>query len=326
MSTQDSRMVIGIQPTCWTNDDFPEIGNETPYQVILDQTRKAGYEGGSTGHNYPTHLPSLLRSLENPNMSAETPPTFPGNRKPLRIASTWSGTTFTTGVNFDAALTAFKQQIEFLKAVNAKDVVVAELANAVNGVRTKSVLHDGPILNNPEWYLLATSLNIAGEIAQKEGMQLSYHPHVGTGVMTIDEADRLLASTKEKYVGLCLDTAHLLYGGATRATKATKDDVVEFTKRHKHRIKHVHLKNVRKSVLPVVVENNYSFYQAIQEGIFTVPGDTEGELDLDRILEVLQSVSYNGWLVVEAEQNPLHADPLKCAHTAREYIRSKLHY
>jgi inosose dehydratase len=319
-------MAIGIQPTCWTNDDFPEIGNETPYQVILEQTREAGYEGGSTGHNYPTHLPSLLRSLENPNMSAETPATSSDNIKPLRIASTWFGTSFTTGVNFDVAVTAFKQQIEFLKAVKAKDVVVAELANAVNQVRSKSVLDDRPILNTPEWYLLATSLNIAGEIAQKEGMQLSYHPHVGTGVMTIDEADRLLASTKEKYVGLCLDTAHLLYGGATRATKATKDDVVEFAKRHKHRIKHVHLKNVRKSVLPVARENNYSFYQAIQEGIFTVPGDTEGELDLDRILEVLQSVSYNGWLVVEAEQNPLHADPLQCAHTAREYIRSKLHY
>jgi inosose dehydratase len=308
VTTRNSRMVIGIQPTGWTNDDFPEIGNDTPYQVILDQTKQEKYEGGSTGHNYPTHLPSLLYSLKS---------------RGLRIASTWFGTTFTTGVNFDASLTAFKQQIEFLKAVDAKDVVVAELANAVNQGRSKSVLTDRPILNTPEWYLLTTSLNIAGEIAHKEGMQLSYHPHVGTGVMTIDESDHLLAATEEKYVGLCLDTAHLLYGGAN---KITKDDVVDFTRRHKHRIKHVHLKNVRKSVLPVAVKNNYSFYQAIQEGIFTVPGDTKGELDLDKILEVLQSVGYNRWLVVEAEQNPLHVDPLKCAHTAREYIKSKLHY
>jgi inosose dehydratase len=298
-------MVIGIQPTGWTNDDFPEIGNDTPYQVILDQTQESGYQGGSTGHNYPAHLPSLLYSLE---------------RRKLRIASTWFGTTFTTGVNFDIAFTAFKQQIEFLKAVNAKDVVVAELANAVNQVRSKCVLTDRPILNTPEWYLLTTSLNIAGKIANDNGMQLSYHPHVGTGVMTIPETDRLLASTDPNYVALCLDTAHLRYGGASQA------DLETLTKAHLKRIKHVHLKNVRKDVLPVAVSNNYSFYQAIQEGIFTVPGDPDGDLNLDPILKALQSIGYDRWLVVEAEQNPLHANPLKCAKTARAYIKSQLGY
>lgn len=302
---QNSQMVIGIQPTGWTNDDFPEIGNDTPYQVILDQTRQAGYHGGSTGHNYPTHLPSLLNAVDSRN---------------LRIASTWFGTTFTTGVNFDTAIAAFKQQIEFLKAVNAKDVVVAELANAVNQVRSKSVLTDRPILNPPEWYLLTTSLNIAGKIAQDNGMQLSYHPHVGTGVMTVHETDQLLKSTDADYVALCLDTAHLRYGGASQA------DLENLTKTHLKRIKHVHLKNVRKDVLPRATSGEYSFYQAIQEGIFTVPGDPDGDLNLDPILERLQSIGYDRWLVVEAEQNPLHANPLKCAQTARNYIKSRLGY
>jgi inosose dehydratase len=302
---RSSRMVVGIQPTCWTNDDFPEIGNDTPYQIILDQTKQAGYEGGSTGHNYPTHLPSLLHSLKSRN---------------LRIASTWFGTTFTAGVNFDAAMTAFKQQIEFLRAVNAKDVVVAELENAVNQVRSKSVLTDRPILNTPQWYLLATSLNIAGKIAQDNGMHLSYHPHVGTGVMTVHETDQLLKSTDAKYVALCLDTAHLRYGGASQA------DLESLTNTHLKRIKHVHLKNVRRDVLPIATRDNYSFYQAIQGGIFTVPGDPDGDLNLDPILEALQSVGYDRWLVVEAEQNPLHANPLKCAQTARDYIKSRLGY
>lgn len=298
-------MVIGIQPTGWTNDDLPEIGNDIPYQVILDQTKQAGYEGGSTGHNYPTHLPSLLHALQS---------------RKLAIASTWFGTTFTTGANFDAAITAFKQQIEFLKAVNAKDVVVAELANAVNQVRTKSVLSDRPILNEPEWYLLTTSLNIAGKIAQDNGMQLSYHPHVGTAVMTTDETDRLLESTDPNYVALCLDTGHLRYGGTTQA------DLESLTKTYVKRIGHVHLKNVRSDVLPVAVSNEYSFYRAIEEGIFTVPGDPAGDLNLDPILDSLQSISYDRWLVVEAEQNPLHANPLAFAQTARAYIKSRIGY
>ena len=305
MAAQVSRMRIGIQPTGWTNDDFPEIGNDVPYEVILDETEQAGYEGGSTGHNYPTHLPSLLYAL---------------NRRKLEIVSTWFGTAFTTGVDFTAGLTAFRQQIDFLKAVKAKDVVVAELANAVNQVRSKSVLTDRPILNTPEWYLLTSSLDIAGKIAHDNGMQLSYHPHVGTGVMTIEETDRLLASTNPEYVGICLDTAHLRYGGATQ------DELERLTTTHVKRITHVHLKNARKQVLPVAVAGEYSFYQAIQAGIFTVPGDPQGDLDLDPIVDALLSVGYDRWLVVEAEQNPHHANPLAAAQTARAYIKDRLGY
>lgn len=298
-------MMIGIQPTGWTNDDFPEIGNDTPYQTILDQTKQAGYQGGSTGHNYPAHLPSLLNAV--------------GSRG-LQISSTWFGTTFTTGVDFETAITAFQQQIEFLKAVNAKDVVVAELANAVNQVRSKCVLTDRPKLNTPEWYLLTTSLNIAGKIAQDNGMQLSYHPHVGTGVMTVDETDQLLASTDPNYVALCLDTAHLRFGGASQA------DLENLTKTHSKRIKHVHLKNVRKDVLPMAVGNNYSFYQAIEGGIFTVPGDPDGDINLNPILDSLQSVGYDRWLIVEAEQDPAKANPLEYANMARDFLRKRLGY
>jgi len=312
LGAQTARMKIGIQPTGWTNDDFPEIGNDTPYQLILDQTKQAGYEGGSPGHNFPTHLPSLLYSL---------------HRRDLQIVSTWFGTTFTTGVDLDAAVMAFQQQLDFLQSVNARDVVVAELANAVNQVRSVPVLTARPILNTAQWYLLTTLLDTAGKLAQERGMQLSYHPHVGTGVMTIDETERLLDSTDDKYVGLCLDTAHLCYGGADQA------DVVNLTKKHVKRITHVHLKNVRKNVREKAVRDGYSFYQAIQEGIFTVPADPAtappdliGELDLDPILDALISVSYDRWLVVEAEQNPLHANPLTCAKTAREYIRGRLGY
>ena len=132
-------------------------------------------------------------------------------------SSTWVGTTFTTGIGFNGAFDTFKSQIEFLKAVDAKDVVVVELANAVNQVRAKSVLTDRPILNEPQWYLLTKSLDLAGKYARDHGMQLSYHPHVGTGVMTVEETERLLGSTDRDDVALCLDTAHLRFGARVRA-------------------------------------------------------------------------------------------------------------
>ena len=312
-------MVIGIQPTGWTNDDFPEIGDDYPYQVILEQTKEAGFEGGSTGHNYPSHLPSLRHAMESGG---------------LKIASTWAGTAFTTGVDAKAAFAAFQAQVTFLKDVGAQDVVVAELANAVNQVRTKSVLNDRdrPTLNEAQWFLLIELLDQAGKYAKDQGMQLSYHPHVGTCVMTVKETERLLDHTNPDYVGLCLDTAHLRYGGAS------PKELVGLARKYAGRITHVHLKNVRPAVLDAA--KNYSFYQAIRSGIFTVPGDPDGEdseLVLDPVMELLKEVGYSRWMVIEAEQVPTKYDPsapenlenptpLKYARIARAYLRKHLDY
>jgi len=304
MSNGQKKMTFGIQPTCWTNDDFPELGNNTPYQVILDQTEEAGFAGGSTGHNYPSHLPSLLEALKVND---------------LKIASTWAGTSFTTGVDAEAAFADFQAQVTFLKEVGAKDVVVAELANAVNQIRTKAVLADRPILVESQWYLLTELMDQAGKYAKDQNMQLSYHPHVGTCVMTLEETERLMDSTNPDYVGLCLDTGHLRYGGTSMS------DLVAFTKKYARRVTHVHLKNIRPAVLPVATKENYSFYQAIRSGIFTVAGDPDGE-DLTAIVEILTGVGYSGWMVVEAEQDPAKANPLQYAKMARAFLREHVGY
>ena len=217
--SSEHKVRIGIQPTGWTNDDFPEIGNDTPYQQILDETKETGFEGGSTGHNYPTHVPSLIFALK---------------RRGLGITSTWVGTQFTAESQFEPTIEVVKGQIAFLTAVGATDIVVAELAAAVDQVRTKAVLDDRPIFNEAQWYLLATGLNEAGRLARESGMRLSYHPHVGTGVQVRDEIDRLLAATDPEYVSMCLDTGHARFAGV---------DPVRLTADYIERIKHVHLKD-----------------------------------------------------------------------------------
>lgn len=301
MSPQSKLSVrVGIQPTCWTNDDFPEIGNDTPYQVILDETRACGYAGGSTGHNYPTHLPSLKHALESRSLS---------------ITSTWVGTSFTAEGQYNATLNTVREQIAFLRAVGARDIVVAELAGAVNQVRTKYVLADRPILNEAQFYLLQTGLNEAGRMAEAAGMRLSYHPHVGTGVQNLDEINRLFQGTDSMLVWMCLDTAHALYAGV---------DPVALAKDYAKRIGHVHLKNLRQEVKERAIAGRYSFFHAICEGIFTVPGDPDGVIDFTPIFAALRSVDYSGWLVVEAEQDPRKANPKKYASMAREYIREGL--
>jgi inosose dehydratase len=95
---------------------------------------------------------------------------------------------------------------------------------------------------------------------------------------------------------------------------------MEFIQLYSNRIKHVHLKNIRQNVMDDVLKKQASFKDAIKLGVFTVPGDPEGTLDFQRILTALSDKNYSGWLVVEAEQDPAKAPPLKYALMAREYL------
>ena len=58
----------------------------------------------------------------------------------------------------------------------------------------------------------------------------------------------------------------------------------------------------------------------MRNGAFTVPGD--GDVDFDPVFEKLSKAGYEGWLLVEAEQDPAKADPLEYAQKGRAYIRA----
>jgi inosose dehydratase len=84
----------------------------------------------------------------------------------------------------------------------------------------------------------------------------------------------------------------------------------------------VHLKDVRPEVVSQVKTEGLSFQQGVEGGVFTVPGD--GSIDFVPILETLGGAAYEGWLVVEAEQDPAKANPLEYALKARAYLREVL--
>jgi len=129
-----------------------------------------------------------------------------------------------------------------------------------------------------------------GAIAKQKGMQLTYHHHMGTGVQTSEEIDRLMEMTDPELVGLLYDTGHLVFSG---------EDHLAVLKKYVKRIKHVHLKNVRFEMLEKAKREKWSFLQAVRNGTFTVPGD--GGLDFVPVFETLKSAGYTGWWVVEAE-------------------------
>jgi inosose dehydratase len=83
----------------------------------------------------------------------------------------------------------------------------------------------------------------------------------------------------------------------------------------------VHLKDLRQVIRERAVAEKWSFLQAVKSGVFTVPGD--GDLDFKPIFKALKQADYQGWWVVEAEQDPAKANPLEYAMKARAYIRKK---
>jgi inosose dehydratase len=168
-----------------------------------------------------------------------------------------------------------------------------------------------PVFDDAEWALLLAGLNEIGDMAAAEGMRVSYHHHMGTGVQTRKEVDRLLAGTDPARVHLLLDTGHLAWSG---------DDPLALARDHADRIGHVHLKDLRPGVLEWSRREDPSFHDAVLEGIFTVPGD--GMIDFAPILQTLDEAGYTGWLVVEAEQDPAKAEPLAYAKQAREYLHA----
>ena len=121
-----------------------------------------------------------------------------------------------------------------------------------------------------------------------------------------------VTETDAKYVSLLYDTGHFAYCG---------ENPLDMVKEHVTRIKHVHLKDIRPEVVKKVKEEHLSFLEGVRLGTFTVPGD--GCISFDEIFAVLKDNNYEGYMLVEAEQDPAKANPLEYAMKARAYIKEK---
>ncbi len=288
---------LGVTPTLWVNDDFPLIDIGIPFEQIVSEMALAGYQGCSVGHKYPTDVNVLRAALE---------------LRGLRVSEPWTSTYFTIADMEKTTLQRFRKSLDFIQAMGGTDIVVAEFGQAVNPLPV-AVFPDHPIFDDRQWDALIQGLEHLGEIANSAGMRLCYHHHMGTGVMTRADVDRLMTSTDPDLVHLLLDTGHIAFAG---------DDPLAMAQDYGDRIKHVHLKSVRADVAAKVRADNLSFQDGIEAGVFTVPGD--GAIDFVPILEALADHGFQGWLMVEAEQDPAKANPLEHALMARRYLRSVL--
>lgn len=287
---------LGIAPIAWTNDDMPELGKENTFEQCISEMALAGFQGTEIGSKYPRDPHILNKALKI---------------RGLEVAGAWFSAYLTTE-DYEYTKTRFVEHCDFLKAVGADVVVVSEQGHSIQGLN-KNLFRYKPTFTNEEWKILSEGMNKLGEIARKKGMDLVYHHHMGTGVQTEDEIHRLMEMTDPSIVHLLFDTGHLIF---------SNEDPKSILLKYFHRIKHVHLKDIRLNVLNRVKEKQMSFLEAVKEGVFTVPGD--GDIDFEPIFNILKENHYKGWLLVEAEQDPKRANPFEYALIARNYLRESI--
>ena len=285
---------VGITPTGWTNDDYPALGDHISFGQCVSEMALAGYEGCSVGHKFPKDPDVLMREL---------------SQRGLRVSEPWSSTYFTVNNMRERTFENFRESMAFIKRMGGTSVVVAELGHAVHQQPVPPIANK-PHFSDAQWKAMTEGLNELGRIAAEADMQLCYHHHMGTGVMFRPEVDRLMAETDPDVVHLLLDTGHLYWAG---------DDPLAMAKAYAGRIRHVHLKDIRRDIMERCNASNRTFIEGVMEGVFTVPGD--GVIDFAPIFKVLADANFKGWLMVEAEQDALKANPLDYARKARAYIR-----
>lgn len=282
---------FGVAPIAWTNSDLPQLGGDTTLETCLRESRAGGFSGTETGVKFPMEAATL-----GPILKAHD----------LALVSGWfSGELLTRSVAEEKE--RMKAQMATFRALGAPVLVYAETSGSVQS-RIDAPISTRPRLDDGAFRDYGRKLTALAEWMADEGVPMTYHHHMGTVVETQREVDLLMANTGSA-VGLLLDTGHLTYAGA---------DVLETTRRHQRRINHVHCKDIRPDVLKRARQKDQSFLSAILDGVFTVPGD--GMIDYYAFARLLAEMGYEGWVVIEAEQDPAKAPPFEYSRMGRLHL------
>jgi inosose dehydratase len=202
-------------------------------------------------------------------------------------------------------------QLELFRENGASVIVYGETAGTVQN-QQHVPLARRPRLDDPQMRAYGRKLTAFAEHCHEQGVPLSFHHHMGTAIETEDDVDRLMNFTGEA-VGLLFDTGHITFAGG---------NALRMAKRHGSRINHVHAKDIRERVLRTIDPQRTSFLDAVLAGVFTVPGD--GMIDFKAVAACCAEIRYEGWFVVEAEQDPKKANPLKYAKIGFEALSEAL--
>lgn len=288
---------LGIAPIAWSNDDLPELGGETTLETCLKESREAGFSGVETGGKFPKRAAEL-----RPALAAFG----------LKLASGWySGTVLDAPEDLAEEKDKVAAQLDLFRSLGAACLAYGETAGTIQN-RRNVPLAKRRRLSEDEIRGYGRRLTRFAEHCAEAGVPIGFHHHMATAIETERDLDLLMQNTGEA-VGLLYDSGHMRFAGG---------DVLGVIDKHGKRIIHVHAKDVRGPVIEGLDRDRQSFLDAVLAGAFTVPGD--GAIDFTAIVRRLAEIGYEGWFVVEAEQDPAKAPPAEYARIGYRALAAAL--
>lgn len=310
---------LAICPIGWVNR-YLGWGDAYGGERVMDEIAALGYAASEMSAVFPQDPIELREALA---------------RRGLVLSAAYRWVNFAYAERLESELEDAERHVDFCVAAGASVVNLAEAGHSVWDAR-------GPQervtpFDTGQWRRLAACFDQVGAYAAERGVTLAVHPHGGTAIETPSETLRLFELTDPELVGYCLDTGHVAYGGG---------DAGSMARQLAERVRYVHLKDVRLDVLgslrrramaeggsPRVGEPTgaagsaslsrlgVAFKQAVQAHLFCPPG--AGDLDFDPVVEALRGAGYDGWYVVEAEQDPLVHEPMAVSALARSFLQGR---
>jgi inosose dehydratase len=280
---------LGMSPIAWWNDDLPELSDDVSLEECLRQSRSAGFTGMEKGRRFPETAAEMLPILKTADVT---------------LCGGWFSGTI-VDESLDVNKKRIQPMIDLFKAVEAPCIVYGEVGRSIQGDRSKP-LASKPRLSEEEMKDYGAKISDFASWVEGQGMPLVYHHHMAAVVETEPELDLFMANST---ISLLFDAGHMAFAGG---------DVLRCIDNHHARIRHVHTKDVRMDVINGLDRRHDSFLDAVIKGAFTVPGD--GSLDFEAVVKKLAGYGYEGWFVVEAEQDPKKAPPLKMAQVGHKEL------
>ncbi len=285
---------FGVSPIAWSNDDLPSLGGDTTLEQCLADTRDAGFDGIELGGKFPRQADELARILKEYD---------------LKLVSGWFSGLIRSSNDISVEKERLKPHLDLLLSMGCEVLVYADVSDSTQTQRAISV-NASPTLCESQWEQYGAEMTEIADTVVQAGLKFAYHHHMGTFIEDAIELEQLIAVTGEN-VQLTFDTGHAAMAGI---------DPIEAVARYSDRIAHFHCKDIRRDIVERVIATDLSFLDGVLEGMFTVPGD--GALNFEAILSTLFARNYEGWLVVEAEQDPAKANPREYSENGLKHLKS----
>jgi len=257
---------VAAAPISWGICEVPGWGIQLSVERVLSEMAELGIhatELGAIGW-LPTDPAAIRDTLD---------------RHGLRLTGG-----FVPLVLHDAALIAASRQAA---ADAARMMSAAGATHFVTAVVSDPDEWRRPHLDDADWEMLLTHLVEIADIVAGFGMTQVVHPHVDTLIETAAEMQRFLDGCSLPF---CLDTGHLLIGGA---------DPVAIAKEHTDRVGLVHLKDVSMPIAQRLRDAELTLMTATQAGLFPALGS--GDAPIEAVVNVMESHHYEGWYVIEQD-------------------------